>query len=311
MTGTVHPSRRRPPSAEPAQRTGPPEPTGRTGPGGSPPGRLSALLAEASARAPAAPGPAPSGTEGPAHRWHVAARTRVPRSLLLLVLAALAVPAWAVLGPGSAGDAAPGAEPGEGPALAEVEAPGSAPGAPPVPAAPGGSAPPGAGPSASPGAGPSAAPSPGGTLLVHVTGEVARPGVVEVEPGDRVVDAVEAAGGLTGAAVTEGVNLAAPVADGQQVLIPDTRPAPPPAAPGTPDPATDAGAASADGAGLLDLNTATAADLEALPRVGPVLAERIVAFREQNGGFASVADLDAVEGVGPALMEALTPLVTV
>jgi competence protein ComEA len=153
---------------------------------------------------------------------------------------------------------------------------------------------------------------------VHVTGEVARPGVVEVEPGDRVVDAVEAAGGLTGAAVTEGVNLAAPVADGQQVLIPDTRPAPPPAAPGTPDPgatppdpATAADAASADGAGLLDLNTATAADLEALPRVGPVLAERIVAFREQNGGFASVADLDAVEGVGPALMEALTPLVTV
>jgi competence protein ComEA len=158
---------------------------------------------------------------------------------------------------------------------------------------------------------------------VHVTGEVARPGVVEVAAGDRVVDAVEAAGGLTGAAVTGGVNLAAPVADGQQVLIPgedsapaDGAPAPSPgslsSAVPSPDGAAAPGAPAAPAAGgPLDLNAATAADLETLPRVGPVLAERIVAFRDGQGGFSSVEELDAVPGVGPAVLEAVLPLVTV
>jgi competence protein ComEA len=164
---------------------------------------------------------------------------------------------------------------------------------------------------------------------VHVTGEVARPGVVSLEPGARVVDAVEAAGGLTDAAVTESVNLAAPVTDGQQVLVPDTETAPvpapggpaapgaaaargaavPPGVPGAP-PGTGAPEGAAPG-GTLNLNTATAAELETLPRVGPVLAGRIVEFRQQHGGFAAVADLDAVPGIGPALMESLGPLVSV
>jgi competence protein ComEA len=160
-----------------------------------------------------------------------------------------------------------------------------------------------------------------------VTGEVARPGVVSLEAGARVVDAVEAAGGLTDAAVTESVNLAAPVTDGQQVLVPDTETAPPasggpapgaaaapgaavpPGVPGAP-PGTGAPEGAAPG-GTLNLNTATAAELETLPRVGPVLAGRIVEFRQQHGGFAAVADLDAVPGIGPALMESLGPLVSV
>lgn len=261
---------------------------------------------------------------GPGHRWEVAARTRVPHSLLLLALAAVAVLAWAVLGPGRGAD--------EGSALAEVDVAGSS--AATAPAAPSSGAlsgapspaPSGAAPSRAPagtGPAPAEAAGAGGTLLVHVTGEVERPGVVEVAPGGRVVDAVEAAGGLTGDAVIAGVNLAAPVADGQQVLIPGREGgpaavAPAPGAssadapvPSAPSPA-GAGVPGAPAAGgLLDLNAATAADLEALPRVGPVLAERIVAFRDGQGGFTSAEELDAVPGVGPAVLEALLPLVTV
>lgn len=310
MTGNLH---------DPAPRRGPAEPATR----------LAALLAEASSPdgagppghgAPATspahrPGETARGetADGPAHRWAGAVRTRVPPAMLLLALAALGVLAWVLLGPG-----APGRDPGaQGtPALAELDL------AAPSPAGPqaGTAAPTNAPAAGATGDAPAAAgaASAGTRLLVHVTGQVLRPGVVTLEPGARVVDAVEAAGGLTDAAVTDGVNLAAPVTDGQQVLVPDASVAPPGAAvPGGPAPAPAATGPSApdpgapDPGGALNLNTATAAELEALPRVGPVLAQRIVAFREEHGGFAAVGDLDAVEGIGPTLMEALAPLVSV
>lgn len=344
MTGTVPRARRRATSAPPATSI-PPAPAAAAGPGsaaapGAPPPaeRLAALLAEART-APTAPGRVPSPGDPPpgsvpAHRRQVAARTRVPASLLLIALAALAWLAWTVLGPGEGGGEVP--ETAGRPVLAEAELDGDTEQG----------APPGAGngtghgdvPGALPGAdrgaetgpgtippGPATAPTPsaGSALYVHVTGEVARPGVVSVEAGSRVVDAVEAAGGLTDAAVTDTVNLAAPVTDGQQVLVPDSATAPvpgpgAPVAPGAPAPPGIAGAPPGTGGpggarpdGTLNLNTATVAELETLPRVGPVLAGRIVEFRQQHGGFAAVADLDAVPGIGPTLMEALGPLVTV
>lgn len=352
MTGTVPRARRRanPLPPEPVVPPAPSEPgataagarpgsapaPGAPAPGAPPPAeRLASLLAEARGDT-TGPGLAPSPPNrspgvAPAHRRQVAARTRVPASLLLIALAALAWLSWTVLGPGRDGEAAP--ETAGRPVLAEAELDGD-PGR--VTGQDGGSdtghgAGHGAGTATGPATGPQGAaaaqpPAAASTLHVHVTGEVARPGVVSLEAGARVVDAVEAAGGLTDAAVTESVNLAAPVTDGQQVLVPDgeTAPVPGPAAagPGTgapgaaaaPGAAVPPGPGAPDGAapgGTLNLNTATAAELEALPRVGPVLAGRIVEFREQHGGFAAVADLDAVPGIGPALMESLGPLVSV
>ncbi|MEX5234857.1 helix-hairpin-helix domain-containing protein [Kocuria arenosa] len=350
MTGTVPRARRRAISIPPATSIppAPPAPAAEGVPGGAaapgvPPSaeRLAALLAEARAE-PIVPGTVPSPADQPsgpvpAHRRQVAARTRVPASLLLIGLAALAWPAWTVLGPGEDGGGAP--ETAGRPVLAEAELGGdtergTAPGAEPGTGhdtdhdtGDGDLSGADAGAETGPGTvppGPPTAPTPsaGPTLYVHVTGEVARPGVVSVENGARVVDAVEAAGGLTEAAVTDTVNLAAPVTDGQQVLVPDSETAPVPApgapvAPGTPGAGTSGappGTEGPDGAvpgGTLNLNTATAAELDTLPRVGPVLAGRIVEFRQEHGGFAAVADLDAVPGIGPALMEALGPLVTV
>lgn len=165
-----------------------------------------------------------------------------------------------------------------------------------------------------------------GSLAVHVVGEVRKPAVVQLSPGARVIDAVEAAGGLTNAAVTERVNLAQPVTDGQQVMIPnertqeelDTAAVAGAAGGGTEgaNPGADAAGGTSEGnasapGGAIDLNSATAAELEQLPRVGPVLAQRIVEFRTQHGPFTAVEQLDDVSGIGPAMLEALTPLVTV
>ncbi|MBC7291047.1 MAG: ComEA family DNA-binding protein [Actinotalea sp.] len=145
----------------------------------------------------------------------------------------------------------------------------------------------------------------GQVVLVHVVGRVHQPGVVELPAGSRVVDAVTAAGGATTEADLSGLNLARPVVDGEQVVVP--RPGedvPPvdvagPAPPGAPGPAS----------GVTDLNRASVAELEALPGIGPVLASRIVAHRDQHGPFASVDDLQAVRGIGPALLADLRPLV--
>ncbi|MFP5314544.1 MAG: helix-hairpin-helix domain-containing protein, partial [Actinomycetes bacterium] len=143
-----------------------------------------------------------------------------------------------------------------------------------------------------------------GTVVVHVAGAVHAPGVVEAAAGSRVFEVLERAGGALPEADLSAVNLAAAVLDGQQILVPRI---------GEPLPPPDAGTAPAAGtAGApVNINTAGATDLEVLPRVGPVLAERIVQWRAEHGSFARPEDLDAVPGIGPAMLEALLPLVTV
>jgi len=137
-------------------------------------------------------------------------------------------------------------------------------------------------------------------LVVHVAGAVRQPGLYELVEGSRVSDAVARAGGATAKADTAAVNLAAPLADGIQVLIPSRV-------------AGAAGAAAgSDGAPgrRVSLSSATLADLDALPGIGPVTAQKILDHRAQHGGFSSVDDLDAISGIGPARIEQLRDLVT-
>ncbi|MFI2366397.1 helix-hairpin-helix domain-containing protein [Promicromonospora sp. NPDC019610] len=155
----------------------------------------------------------------------------------------------------------------------------------------------------------------GGELLVHVVGEVARPGLVTLPDGARVADAVEAAGGVTRKADLTAVNLARTVVDGEQLYVPKPgEPVPGAAAPGAGGaPAAGGGGAGGGGAGggaggtagAVDINTADAAGLEALPGVGPSIAQAIVEWRETNGAFASVDELDDVPGIGPATLDEL------
>ena len=179
-------------------------------------------------------------------------------------------------------------------------------------------------PKAEPGSGapaPSPAPDPGATqtpgtttpvtVTVHVAGQVVHPGVYAVPAGARVADAIVAAGGPSAEADAEQLNLAARVADAERIYVPkqgeavatDAGPAPPPG----PAP----GPASAAAAGPLDLNTATAEQLEALPGVGPATSKAILAYRSSHGRFRSVTELLDVPGIGPAKLEALRPLVRV
>ncbi|SFL00916.1 ComEA family DNA-binding protein [Geodermatophilus ruber] len=140
------------------------------------------------------------------------------------------------------------------------------------------------------------------TVVVSVVGLVTRPGLVTLPQGSRVADAITAVGGLLPDADPAAVNLAAVLADGQQVAV------------GVPGAAT-AGASTpgavAAGAAPVDLNAATVGDLDALPGIGPVLAQRIVDHREQHGRFGSVEQLDDVPGIGPATFAELVDLVTV
>lgn len=141
-----------------------------------------------------------------------------------------------------------------------------------------------------------------GRVVVHVVGQVAAPGVVELPAGSRVADAVEAAGGATAGADLAAVNLARVLVDGEQVVVP---------APGQAAPAAAAGAGGGGGDGLVDLNTADAAELDTLPGIGPVLADRIVAWRAEHGRFTTVDELAEVSGIGPALLSRLRDLVRV
>jgi competence protein ComEA len=148
-----------------------------------------------------------------------------------------------------------------------------------------------------------APPPPAQQVVVDVAGAVLRPGVYRLPRGSRVADAIERAGGTTRRAEASLVNRAAPVADGQQVLVPARGvPAPASAAPG---PGTPRGASTAP----IDLNTATAEQLETLPGVGPVTAQKIVAYRQTHGPFTSVDQLDAIRGIGPARIADLRGLV--
>jgi len=138
-------------------------------------------------------------------------------------------------------------------------------------------------------------------VYVHVSGEVRAPGLYRLDQGARVVDAVAAAGGFSDKASREGVNLARPVSDGEQLHIP---------AEGAEQ--TDAGASAApEGDGRVNLNTADLAALDTLPRVGPAIAQRILDWREENGRFTSVDDLMAVPGIGEKMLASIRDLVTV
>lgn len=147
-----------------------------------------------------------------------------------------------------------------------------------------------------------------GTVVVHVVGQVHQPGVFQLPQGSRVNDAVEKAGGVTAEADTSKVNLAASATDGAQIYIPAVGEQ----VVGLPVAASTAGVNPSTSSGtVINLNTATSEQLQELPKVGPATAEKIISWRETNGGFSSVADLDNVPGIGPAMLEMLTPLVTV
>jgi competence protein ComEA len=167
---------------------------------------------------------------------------------------------------------------------------------------------------ASPGA--AALPAAASVLLAHVVGQVLRPGVVRLRPGARVLDAVQAAGGASSSADLNNLNLARPVADGEQIVVPK---------PGQAIPLTGAlgsggsgagsagkGSAGAGSAGgLVDLNTADASALDSLPGVGPVLSQRILDWRTQHGRFSSVDELGEVTGIGDKLLTQIGPKVRV
>ena len=141
-----------------------------------------------------------------------------------------------------------------------------------------------------------------GTLYVHVAGAVTAPGLYVLPVRARLVDAIAAAGGFAPDADRASVNLARTVDDGEQVVVPVVG-----AAPAEPT-APSAGASGAAG-GVIDLNAADTAALDTLPRIGPALAERIVAWREENGRFTSVDDLLSVPGIGEKIVDGLRDLV--
>jgi competence protein ComEA len=142
--------------------------------------------------------------------------------------------------------------------------------------------------------------APAPKLLVHVVGAVRDPGLYRLDEGSRIDDAVRAAGGPKPKADLQLINLAAPVADGQQVVVPLR--------------GRGAGAAAPSAAGTapggrVHLNTATLEELDSLPGVGPVTAQKILDYRTEHGAFASIEELDAVPGIGPARLAELKKLV--
>lgn len=143
-------------------------------------------------------------------------------------------------------------------------------------------------------------------VYVHVAGAVHRAGLYRLDAGGRVADAVARAGGFADDADRDGVNLARTVTDGEQIVVPVRGSAP-----------VDAGSGSAGGGGagggstLIDLNTATREQLDTLPRVGPAMADRIIAWRQENGRFTSVDDLLSVPGIGDKMLAAIRDLVRV
>jgi competence protein ComEA len=145
---------------------------------------------------------------------------------------------------------------------------------------------------------PTAAPAAPELLVVDVVGAVRRPGLLRLAKGSRIADAVARAGGATRRADLAQVNLAAPIADGEQVVVP--------ARGGAGSAGTGGATASA---GPVHLSTATADQLDALPGIGPVTAQKILDYRTQHGAFSSVDELDAISGIGPARIDELRGLV--
>ncbi|WP_458781974.1 ComEA family DNA-binding protein [Arthrobacter sp. D3-16] len=249
------------------------------------------------------PGDAVAGTEPfdvrPAIRWRVSFRLGV----LLGVLAVAAV-AWFWWQAAASGQ--PEILPLGGASSGSAAAAGGAGGGTPEEDNGGGSR---AGPDSDP-----QESAPGGTVVVHVAGSVLRPGVVDLPAGSRIHEAIAAAGGAAPGADLNRLNLALVVADGQKIHVPQQgEPLPggsddsgAPAA-GDPPEGNTRGAAGSK----INLNTAGVEELDGLPKVGPVLAQRIVDWRKEHGPFKAVEDLDAIDGVGPKMLEALLPLVTI
>ena len=154
-------------------------------------------------------------------------------------------------------------------------------------------------------------------LLVHVAGAVQKPGVVSLPEGSRIFQAIDAADGATASADLNGLNLAEVVTDGAKIHVPAVGEA----SMGGTSQGTGTGIGTGGPAGTsvtpgsggakVNINTATVEELGTLPRVGPVMAQRIVDWRKEHGAFASVDELDAIDGIGPKLMESLQDLVTV
>jgi competence protein ComEA len=152
-------------------------------------------------------------------------------------------------------------------------------------------------------------------LRVYINGAVQRPGVYTLEPGNRLVDALTAAGGATAEADLTSINLALRVRDEGYYYLPQKGETPPPIASSSTDPNSGeaepppGGPQSADS--LIDLNTASEVLLATLPSIGPVKAQAIIAYRDRNGPFASIQEITRVSGVGPSNYETISNLVTV
>ena len=236
-------------------------------------------------------------------RLAIAPRAAIIACSALLILA-LALALRAVLvSTGAGSHAAPAAAAGA-----------SAPMRPPPPGA---AASPAMNPTTGPAAGPGGLSTTSGSVVVHVTGAVSRPGVVTLPPGSRVTDAINAVGGASAEADTQQLNLARVLSDGEQIRVPRIGEV-------LPDPAPQPGGDAASGArtapgksgdggasGTVNINTASASELEKLPGIGPALAQRIVEYRDSHGPFASVDSLTDVPGIGKAKLEGLREQATV
>jgi competence protein ComEA len=141
-------------------------------------------------------------------------------------------------------------------------------------------------------------------ILVHVAGAVAQPGVYPLPVGSRVSHAVQAAGGMTDGAYADQLNLAAILADGEQVYVPFVL--------GTTIPGElTSGSRTAGMADLVNINTATQAELESLPKIGAKIAQAIISYRTTSGLFTTIEEIQEVDGIGPAVFEQIRPLITV
>ena len=143
---------------------------------------------------------------------------------------------------------------------------------------------------------------PAARVVVDIVGAVRRPGLYRLEHGSRIADAVARAGGATRRADLSQVNLAAPLADGEQVVVPRRGAA-------VAEAGASAGAGGAASTGPVHLSTATLDQLDSLPGIGPVTAQKILDYRAKHGAFTSVDELDAVPGIGPSRMDQLRDLV--
>lgn len=148
-------------------------------------------------------------------------------------------------------------------------------------------------------------------IFVHVLGAVERPGLFELPEGARVIDAVAAAGGMTDSADPAGTNLARRLSDGEQLYLPQVGEVPTGPTGGAAGLASGQGGTGNPAALVVNLNTATVADLDTLPRIGPAMAQRILDYRDTNGPFTTPDELRNITGIGDKTFEALKDLVTV